>query len=621
LQNLRLRFSSAVLAAAALALSLTITGCSTSGTSAAIPVAGASFSGQLLGGGQPISGANLQLYAPSTSGYGAASTPLFTRTITSDANGRFNFTGAYTCPSASTPVYLAINGGNPGLAAGTFNASIGMMGLLGYCGDMTPSSYFILNELTTVAAVWSLSPFMLDYAHIGTSPTNVQGLNNAFATSQALVNIANGKSPGTATSIATIPSAELNTLASILASCVNSNGSTTPSSGCGRLFSAATPAGGHAPSDTIAAALNIARYPSSNASTLFTLVPGAAPFQPVLSRAPADWTVGITYLATAFNKPTDLAIDSQGNAWVLAQGSGNAGSSTVSVLSTSGLAGTYPQSSITYNRMALDNYDGPWLTSTNFSLVRRLSSSGTSVASPFIGGGLQGPGPIMFDGFGNAWIGNNLATVTKLNASGTAISPDAGYSTGGTAGASALAIDTSGSVWVADSGNDAVEVLAANGNIIPGTPYTAAGLSGPFGIAVDSAGGAWVANRISSGLSHLTSYGAAVSGSPFSGAGLNQPIDLQIDGLGNVWLVNAGSSTVSEFLSTGYAQSGGSGYGAAALSNPFRAAIDRSGNVWVANLGTSKAGSGMITQLVGAAAPVVTPASVAIRNNALNQRP
>jgi hypothetical protein len=50
-------------------------------------------------------------------------------------------------------------------------------------------------------------------------------------------------------------------------------------------------------------------------------------------------------------------------------------------------------------------------------------------------------------------------------------------------------------------------------------------------------------------------------------------------------------------------------------------AIDKSGNVWVVNLGTAKAGTGMITQIVGAAAPVVTPTSVAIQNNALNQRP
>jgi hypothetical protein len=584
-------------------------------------VSGQGFSGQLMGGGQPISGATLQLYAPSTNGYGAASTPLFNRTITSDDKGRFNFTGAYTCPSSSTPVYLVITGGNPGYSNGTYNAAIGLMGLLGYCGDMNASSFFVINELTTVAAVWSLSPFMLDYSHIGTSYSNAQGLSNAFTTAQTLVDIKTGKAPGSATSIATIPTNEINTLGSILAACVNSNGSTSPNSGCGRLFTATTPTGGRTPTDTIAAALDIARYPSNNALSLFNLAAVVSPFQPMLTRAPADWTIAVNYLSTAFKTPTDIAIDSQGNAWVLAQGAGNASSSTISVLSTSGLVGAFPQTGVTYNRFALDTYDGPWMTSTVYSQVMRLTSSGTRASSnPFTGGGMQGPGPIAFDAYGNAWVGNNTSTITKLSASGAAISPGEGYNTGGTAGAASLALDPAGSVWIADSGNDAVEVLSNNGSIIQGSPYTAAGLSGPFAIAVDSSGGSWVANLYASNLTHLTSYGAAVAGSPYSGAGLSQPVDLRIDGLGNVWLVNTGGNSVSVFLSTGYAQSG-SGYGSAALLNPIRAAIDKSGNVWVANLGSNRVGYGMITQIVGAAAPVVTPASIAIQNNALNQRP
>jgi DNA-binding beta-propeller fold protein YncE len=95
----------------------------------------------------------------------------------------------------------------------------------------------------------------------------------------------------------------------------------------------------------------------------------------------------------------------------------------------------------------------------------------------------------------------------------------------------------------------------------------------------------------------------------------------RVDGLGNVWLANSGSNSVSVFLSTGRPQSGASGYGSAALLNPFRVALDRSGSVWVANLGTLVVGSGLITQIVGVAAPVVTPLSAAIQSNALNQRP
>ncbi len=72
-------------------------------------------------------------------------------------------------------------------------------------------------------------------------------LLNAFAAAQNLVDIHSGQAPGTAPAIATVPAAEINTLADILSSCVNSNGNTSSTAGCGRLFTAATPAGGVAP--------------------------------------------------------------------------------------------------------------------------------------------------------------------------------------------------------------------------------------------------------------------------------------------------------------------------------------------------------------------------------------
>lgn len=614
------RLWSALIAMTAAAGVVTTTGCGLGKIASPSSVNGQEFNGVIMGGGQPVAGANIQLYAPSSNGYGATAASLFTRNVTSDANGRFNFTGAYSCPSSSTPVYLVITGGNPGLPAGTNNSALALMGLLGNCGDMNATSSFVINELTTVAAVWSLAPFMVDYSHIGTSPANAQGLVNAFATAQALVNIHTGKAPGTAASIATIPTAEIDTLGAILASCVNSNGSTSASAGCGRLFSASTPLGGRTPTDTIAAALDIARNPGHNVGQLFSAFAASGTYQPLLSVAPPDWTIAIDYVAPALKMPSDVAIDSQGNAWVLSMGSGNSNSSTVSLLNVGGLLATYPQNGVSYTRIALDPYDEPWLTSTLSSNVAELSSSGTRIGQPFTGGGVQGPGPLAFDGYGSVWTLNNGPTVTKLSANGAGLSPSTGYSTGGFSAATALALDTSGNAWIADSNSNTLIVLSNNGAPIPGSPYSGAGIEDPFAIAVDSVGGAWVANRTGSSLSRVTSNGTPVFGSPYYGAGLNSPIDLAVDGLGSVWLVNSGSSSVSEFLSTGKVQSP-SGYGSAALANPLRVAIDKSGNVWVANLGTSTAGTGMITQIVGAAAPVVTPASVAIQNNALNQRP
>jgi streptogramin lyase len=605
--------------AAAIATGLVGCGASPSSLTSSSQVAGEAYGGQIFGGNQPVSNAVIQMYAPGTNGYGSSAAALLNRQVTTDATGHFSLANAFTCPSSSTPVYLVVTGGNPGLASGTKNAALVMMGLLGSCGNLNSSSYFVINELTTVAAVWSLAPFMVDYAHIGTSAGNVQGLLNAFATAENLVAIETGSTPGTAPSIATIPKAEINTLGGILAGCVNSNGSTSLTAACGKLFSAATPVGGTTPGDTVAAALDVARNPSHNVGTLYNTVPSNSPFQPMLTNAPSDWTIAITYASPAFKTPSDLAIDSQGNAWVLSSAGSN--SSSVSILNIGGISATFPQSGANFGRIALDPYDDPWLTNPFASNVVELNSSGgRATLNPFSGAGIQGPGALAFDGSGNAWIANNGPSVSKLSANGAALSSSAGFNTGGV-GSTALALDTSGNVWVADGANNKIEVLSQTGAAIPGSPYSGAGINGPFAIAIDSVGGAWVANRIGSSLSRLTSFGDTVAGSPYYGGGLTAPVDLAVDGLGNVWLANSGSNSVSEFLSTGRPQSGASGYGSAALVNPFRVALDRSGNVWVANLGTSVVGSGLITQIVGVAAPVVTPLAMAVQSNALNQRP
>ena len=578
----------------------------------------AGLSGKIFGGEQPISGSNIQLFTPGSTGYGTASISLLNKQVTSDANGGFSLTGAFTCPSSTTPVYMYIQGGNPGLGPGMNNPAIALMGLLGNCGDLTPTTFLTINEQTTVAAVWALAPFMVDATHIGTSPTNVQGLLNAFQTAGSLVSINTGQAPGTAPAIATVPAAEIHTLADILTSCVNSTGSTSGTSSCGRLFTAATPAGGIAPTDLVGAALDIARNPGHNTASLFSALPPGGPFLPTLLSTPADWTIGIQYASNLFRTPSDLAIDSQGNAWVL---SGFNGNSTISVLNSGGLVGSYLEPGSNYGRIALDVNDDPWLTNSTYSNVAELTSSGGLASSnPFTGGGLQGPGALAFDGAGNVWVANNGPTLTELNANGAPVSTSVGFSTGGGSGPAAIALDTSGSAWIADSSNNSIEVLGSSGQPIPGSPYTGGGLNGPYAIAIDTTGGAWIANRTGSSLSRFSSSGEAISGSPFVGAGLNAPIAIALDGLDNVWLVN-GNNSISEFLSSGKAQSSSSGYGSAFLTTPYRVALDSSGNVWVANLGAAVAGTGMVTQIVGAAAPVATPQALATRNNALDQRP
>ncbi len=562
----------------------------------------------------------MQLYAAGTNGYGSAATPLLSTPVTTDASGGFTINSGFTCPTPSTVIYLVVSGGNPGLPLLADNRALVLMEILGTCGDLSASNFVVVNELTTVASAYAFAPFALDYAHIGTSSTNLQGMRNAVATASNLVQPSTGLAPGSAPPIASIPVTTINTLGDVLASCVNTSGSTASNAPCGILFNAATPLGSSPPGDTFTAALNVARNPGLNTASIFSIVGSTPPFQPTLTSAPPDWTLSINWTSPALSTPTDIAIDSQGGVWVLSTPAGST-SSFLNVLHSSGLTATFPQTGTLLSNLALDAFDDPWLSNSSSSSILELTSAGSAASSnPFTGGGIIHPGPLAFDSNGNLWIADSTPTVSELGPTGVANSSSSGFLTTGSGTPAALALDTSGNLWVADSNSNNIYVLDRNGNAIPGSPYSG-GLSGPSAVAIDTTGGAWIANRTGSSLARLSSSGQPVSGSPYTGAGLDAPAAIALDGVDNVWLVNSGNNSLSEFLSSGRPQSSSAGYGSAALLAPARVAIDRSGNVWVANSGTSIPGSGIVTEIVGAAAPIITPAALAIQNNVLDQRP
>lgn len=409
---------------------------STGSFSSAPATSAVALTGSVHGGQQPVSGATIQLYAASTNGYGAASYALLNTTVLTTASGGFTITADYICPSSSSQVYLTATGGNSG--SGT-NANLAEMAALGPCGSLGPTTFISVNELTTVASVWALAPFMTSINAVGTSSTNVTGLANAFAAVSKLTTIATGAIPGnTLPTGATIPVNEMNTLADVLAACVNTSGGTGT---CTSLFAAATPAGGTAPTDTIGAALNIAKNPSLNVSTLYNLTAASAPFQPTLSAAPSDWTISVTYSGSGFSKPSAAAVDGSGSLWVT-----NSTGNSVTVLTSSGA----PQA-----------------------------------GSPFTGSGLSGPSAIAIDASGGAWITNKTtSTVTALTATGTGISGTP-FSGGGLSSPTGVSIDGQGYIWVTNSGNSSVTKLSASGGALSGFGYTGAGITSPVAIAIN----------------------------------------------------------------------------------------------------------------------------------------
>ena len=260
-----------------------------------VPIAVPALRGLVRGGQQPVSGSTIQLYAVGTTGDGSSATPLLNPAPQSDSYGNFNITGTYTCPSASSLVYILATGGNPGLAVGTDNSAISLMAALGPCGNLSSTTFININEITTVAAINPLAPFTTSPYAIGSSPTDSGILAQAFTLANQYANTSTGTSPGLGVPVGVIvPTAAIDTLADILATCVNSAGGTAGDlTSCGNLFSFTTPSGTAAATDTLTAALDVASSPTLNTAALFTLPIPSAPFQPVLTVAPPDFSTGL----------------------------------------------------------------------------------------------------------------------------------------------------------------------------------------------------------------------------------------------------------------------------------------------------------------------------------------
>lgn len=576
------------------------------------------FQGVVHGGQQPVVGANIALYAAGSGGYGSTNTTQLSSTVTSGTGGSFSITGLYACPSASAQMYLVATGGNSG--AGT-NSSLALMAALGSCSGLSSSTFVFIDEVTTVAAVYALAPFMATNsgspgANLATSNTNANGLAHAFITAGNLANTVTGAAPGSALpSGASAPTSELNTLADIVATCVNSDGS---SGECSTLFADATPSGGGAPTNTIDAILDIAQNPGNNVSALYNLVTGTPPFQPTLNAAPTDWTVAINYTDISLNSPQALVVDSGDNVWVA-----NSGGNSLTKFSNSGsvLSGLgYTGGGLSSPRWAaLDASGNIWITNANNSLSEFSSSGGaTSGSLGYTGSGLNAPQEIAIAiGTANYEANNGANNVSKFASNGT---PRAGspYSGGGLNDPYGVAINNGNFAWFTNSNNSLSEFMAGNGTAVSGNSgVTGGGLNSPLGIAFDHSGNLWVANSGGASLSEFNSSGTALSGSSgYTGGGLVDPSQIVIDGLGHVWVANPSGNRLGEFSNSGSALSGSSGYTGGGLSSPQGIGIDGSGNVWVANASTNT-----ITEFVGAANPVVTPLVSAAIANELGQRP
>ena len=619
----------------------------------------ATLSGRVHGGQQPVTGATVTLYAPGIAGYGGLPSVL-TTTVT-DGGGNFTFVRPYPCVAGSPVTYVVASGGNAGAGV---NPLLAEAALLPACSSLTAATAIDITEVTTVAAAYALAPFASVSSTgtgIGTSATNVQGLANALGTASNLANTTTGNAnapmalPGMI-----LPQAEMNTLADILAACVNTGVQANTAQTCSSLFTAATPPGGSAPIDTFQAAIDIALNPGNNVGSLYSLATPNAPFQPTLGTLPSDFALGIAYTGGTIGigvGTSGIDIDSVGNAWLNVQG---AGARSVTEISPSGQflsgsSGFLTSGPLGLQGLAIDSSNNVYIVSAATNQVFELNAAGAQVStSPFGAPSLNAPTGIAIDNrTGSIWLtdtnGFNGTTLTHMNMVGTEL-PGSPY--GGLNAPLGVAIDNSGTVWAASAAN----MGSAGGNgfltrytLGSGGVYSASNFGAgtgvtltPFDVAMDGSGSAWTTET--RGVGKISSNGALLS--PNGGYPLNavtSPFSVILDGAGRAWTSNAsqnsnsgylgvpGSVTVfsndGTLLSTSFIPTSGGnllGYTANGIlpQQPFAPdglKVDGSGNLWVT--GANASGTNVVTELIGIAAPVVTPVSVAVSTGRLATRP
>ena len=486
------------------------------------PSAAQSVKGVVQGGGAPIAKSEVTLYAAGT---GAPDKLGHAQT---KSDGTFEI--RYRAKDGAI-LYVVAEGGEVGGRRGS-NPAIALLAVLG----SKPPASITVNEFTTVASVWTGAQFLTETAMRGPS----LGLRIAAANVPNLVDLATGElgpviqDPLNSSQTATL--ATFNTLANLLAGCIT----LLRGDACDALFAVATPPGGAAPTNTLLAALNIARHPSHHAASLFALldafypVPAdkvwrPAPFIPYLSFAPSAWTLSLVYAGGGLNSLGGIAIDGDGNMWA----------------DDNFLVGS--QSTIYHS------FGGG---------LSKIAPNGRPLSPMTVGyrgGGIDGPG------FGIAIGADDRVWATSLGArnisvfdrtTGKPLSPESGYNFGGQLGSmQGIIVTPNGDVWALDNERSQIVHLpkgdATKGRIlgrtVDGKPVDGTlQVKGPFHLAVDQQDRIWVTN---SGSNTVTRFPASDPGHAEQITVGYAPRAVAIDGLGNAWIANTvGHPTTKEAL-------------------------------------------------------------------------
>ncbi|CAN7755618.1 hypothetical protein [Mesorhizobium sp. LjNodule214] len=472
------------------------------------PASAQQLEGQVLGAGAPIANATVTLWAAS------ADAPKQLARTESDADGRFTLNSAQA-PSGDSNLYLVATGGEPTANKGSGNNPA--IALMAAVGPTVPAKVTI-NEMTTIASVWTHAQFLDGAAIKG----HALGLRIAAGNVPNFVDLETGGWGGPIqdplNSGQTPTMANFATLADVLSGCVTT---VTPDA-CSKLFAAATPQQGGAPTDTLAAAENVARYPWYQPNRLFALLDAfypvpegknlrPVPYMPYLNLSPSAWVLPLKFDGGGYRAGGKAMFDSEGNLWVG------------------------------------DNFSVGWQASdalwqgsaTKFAPNGRALSP---ITTGFTGGGMEGGTfGAAVDAKDNAWLTNyGSKSITVFDKNGKPLTPPEGITFDGKLGLmQGVIVAPSGDVWVLGVEKSQLVYfpkgdLAAGRIVCEGdSAEPCKSFKAPFFLAIDQQDRIWVSN---SALDHVTRFPAAdpTKAEKFK-TGFNNS-GLAIDSLGNVWI-------------------------------------------------------------------------------------
>ena len=471
--------------------------------------------GQVQAGGGPLANSTVTLWEAN------AGDPKQLAQTQTGSDGRFEL-GTDETPGADVSLYLVAKGGVATVNKGSSdNPAIALLTVLGN----TPPTKVVINEMTTVASVWTNAQFLDGTALKGYAI----GLRIAAGNVPNFVDLETGgygvMIQDGFNSTETPTMANFATLSSVLAGCTTR----VKVDACDSLFAAATGRDGKAPTDTLAAALSIAHNAGFKPERVFALLDAfypvpqgkhlrATPFMPYLNFAPGAWVLPLKFSGGGNAGGAKVMFDSEGNAW--------SGDNFI---------------------VGWQGHDDLW--PGNLSKFAPNGRPLSPMTSGFTGGGLLGPGfGTAIDANDRVWVTNTSGqTISLFNKTGKPLSPPEGYNFGGKISTmQGIIVTTNGDVWALDFGDDKVVYMpkgdptkakfycqSTDGKPNKDSPCK---LNGPFHLAIDQQDRIWITNAIGDTVTRFAASDPSKVEVFPTGGGSGK--GMAIDSKGNAWITN-----------------------------------------------------------------------------------